>query len=275
MGKGMDYKSYLILFLLILGGVILMAQRQQPLKQSKHSEVSDILKQKGKLDCPVSGCRMNHTETRFNCGLGEPSNEVSFITSDSTVISVTNGTVTGQTEIKGLGKLVIVRNGDYLFVYSGLKLVYYKVGDSITQSAKIGSLARENNEYEVNFQIWKGQEKLNPEDWIKCLNKEGDTCFYRIKVPQDIDKGGLHFDTTIVRTKSCLIHILNLPPWGTGTDYTLAPQDTTLSRNIGKSMANLHSGRKGAMDISGLPVGEYIMHLVSCGNGGFFILRIK
>lgn len=104
---------------------------------------------------------------------------------------------------------------------------------------------------------------------------KSDTCFYTINVPPDIDMPSTpYFDTTIVRSGNCKIHILNLQAWGTETEYDL-------SDSTGKAIAKAHffmsdkaSGNR-QIDISNLPAGKYNMYLLACGNGGGFGLRIK
>jgi len=101
----------------------------------------------------------------------------------------------------------------------------------------------------------------------ECANKKGDTCFYVIKVPADLDlPSTLPFDTTIVRRAACKIHIVKLPSWGTETSYTLIA--------AGKPADNKKS-QSGAIDITTLAAGTYNMSLMACGNGGSFTVKIK
>ncbi len=78
------------------------------------------------------------------------------------------GEVTGVTSIPGVGKLVIVRHGEYLSVYSNLDEVYVQTGDKVKAKQNIGKIQfdAEEGKTEMNLQIWKGQNKLNPEDWL-------------------------------------------------------------------------------------------------------------
>jgi hypothetical protein len=93
-----------------------------------------------------------------------------------------------------------------------------------------------------------------------------DTCFYYIKVPPDIDMPTTpHFDTTIVKNRTCNVLVIIFNKWGTATDYTLA---------------NLKCGCKAGgeeckMDITSLPAGTYEANLYACGNGGSFTIHIK
>jgi septal ring factor EnvC (AmiA/AmiB activator) len=86
----------------------------------------------------------------------------------SLVRSIFQGEVTGVTSIPGVGKLVIIRHGEYLSVYSNLEEVYVQTGDKIKAKQNIGKIIFDSEEgkTEMNLQIWKGQNKLDPEDWL-------------------------------------------------------------------------------------------------------------
>jgi murein hydrolase activator len=82
--------------------------------------------------------------------------------------AVFEGVVTGVTTVPGIGKIVIIRHGEYLSVYSNLQEVLVKSGDKIALKQNIGSIAFNEDESRnvINFQIWKGQKILNPEEWL-------------------------------------------------------------------------------------------------------------
>jgi len=83
------------------------------------------------------------------------------------VRSVFAGNVVDISEIAGRGYLVIIQHGDYFTVYSRLKSVSIKNGDKISAKQPIGTAGSYKDEtYEIEFQIWRHQEKLNPEHWI-------------------------------------------------------------------------------------------------------------
>lgn len=84
------------------------------------------------------------------------------------VQSVFNGEVTGIALSPMGGKLVIVRHGEYLTVYSNLQEVYVKQGDKIKARESIGTVMFnvDENKYSLNFQIWKGQNTLDPKLWL-------------------------------------------------------------------------------------------------------------
>ena len=92
-----------------------------------------------------------------------------------------------------------------------------------------------------------------------------DTCFYLLKLPADMDIPTTpHFDTTIVRSSNCSVHVLRLGSWGTFSTYQLSSIGTKLHS------VNCSAGEPGIMDITDLPTGTYRMYLMACGNGGGF-----
>lgn len=86
----------------------------------------------------------------------------------SSARAVFEGEVTGTLSIPGGNNAVIIRHGDFLTVYSNLDNVLVRKGDKITTKQKIGSIHidSEDKKAELQFQIWKGTNKLDPESWL-------------------------------------------------------------------------------------------------------------
>ncbi len=82
--------------------------------------------------------------------------------------SVFAGEVTGIASVPGAGKIIIIRHGEYLSVYSNLAEVFVKTGDKISIKQNIGTIQHNEDEGKttMNLQIWKGQKILNPEEWL-------------------------------------------------------------------------------------------------------------
>ena len=80
----------------------------------------------------------------------------------SQVNAIYSGKVVGFTEIPGIGKMLILRHGQYYTVYSKLTNVFVKYGDKV----KAGQSIAEVNE-DFHFEIWLGKEKQNPSIWLK------------------------------------------------------------------------------------------------------------
>ncbi len=86
------------------------------------------------------------------------------------VKAVFQGKVVKMINVPGLNKAVLVQNGDYYVLYSNLKYVSVKLGSSVKQGQILGKVygdSTEENTAILKFQIWKGQQKLNPEKWLR------------------------------------------------------------------------------------------------------------
>ncbi len=85
----------------------------------------------------------------------------------ATARAVFNGEVTGIVDIPGSGSAIIIRHGEYLTVYSNLQSVSVKKGDKITTRQTIGRAGSGDDQSAMmNFQLWKGFTKLDPEQWL-------------------------------------------------------------------------------------------------------------
>jgi septal ring factor EnvC (AmiA/AmiB activator) len=67
----------------------------------------------------------------------------------------------------GMRYVVLIQHGDYFTVYAKLKQVFVGQGDRVSINQRIGVVNTDRNgTSEVQFQIWKNTQKLNPENWI-------------------------------------------------------------------------------------------------------------
>jgi septal ring factor EnvC (AmiA/AmiB activator) len=85
------------------------------------------------------------------------------------VRAIFNGEVSRVFGITGGNTAVIIRHGTYLSVYSNLREVVVKKGDKVTTKQNIGTVYTDyddGNKSILKFQIWKENNKLNPELWI-------------------------------------------------------------------------------------------------------------
>ncbi len=82
--------------------------------------------------------------------------------------AVFDGEVKGVVNMPGAGQFILVRHGEFLTVYSNLRDVYVKVGDKVTTKQSIGSILLDEDDSKtvLHFEIWRGQTKLDPENWI-------------------------------------------------------------------------------------------------------------
>lgn len=89
-------------------------------------------------------------------------------TKGSTSRAIFNGVVSSVAIIPGEGKVVMIRHGEYLSVYSYMNEVFVKKGDNISIKQELGVLVNESGKAktQVHLEIWKGMTKLNPKYWI-------------------------------------------------------------------------------------------------------------
>ncbi|WP_423129859.1 murein hydrolase activator EnvC family protein [Gaoshiqia sp. Z1-71] len=83
--------------------------------------------------------------------------------------AVFNGEVSRVFAVSGGNMAVIIRHGSFLSVYSNLEEVYVKAGQKVAVRQDIGSIftdQADGNKTILKFQVWKENQKLNPEDWI-------------------------------------------------------------------------------------------------------------
>ncbi len=83
--------------------------------------------------------------------------------------SIFNGTVSKVFAIPGGNKAIIVRHGDYISVYSNLEEVYVQQGANVETKQVLGKIFSDQsagNKTILKFQVWKENQKLDPEDWI-------------------------------------------------------------------------------------------------------------
>jgi septal ring factor EnvC (AmiA/AmiB activator) len=72
--------------------------------------------------------------------------------------------------IPTLGSTVIVKHGEYLSVYTGLKEVYVKVGQKVSTNQEIGKvLSNSEGISELRFRIHKNTTPLDPQAWLKNM----------------------------------------------------------------------------------------------------------
>ena len=84
------------------------------------------------------------------------------------VRSVFDGEVSKIASIPGMnGVVVIIQHGEYRTVYANLKKATVKVGDKVVSRDPIGEVFTDGNGIsEVQFQIWRNFDKLDPQAWL-------------------------------------------------------------------------------------------------------------
>lgn len=144
------------------------------LKTTKESTLisKNFVANKGRIPWPLTKCfvsrrfgKQPHSVLKdvytMNNGLGLQCEK------GSNVKTVFDGTVTTVATIPGLNKVIMVKHGDYFTVYAKMKNVTVKTGDKVTAKTIIGTVDTSNDgDTELEFQIWNGKEKLNPQSWL-------------------------------------------------------------------------------------------------------------
>lgn len=87
---------------------------------------------------------------------------------DAKARAVFDGTVSAIISIPGAYKAVMVRHGDFISVYSNLEEVYVKSQEKIKVKQELGKVHTDESEgkTELHFEIWRGNAKTNPEEWL-------------------------------------------------------------------------------------------------------------
>lgn len=86
----------------------------------------------------------------------------------ASVRAIFDGTVSRILSIPGAGKAIIINHGDYFSVYNNLSDLMVISGQSIKTKQELGlvSTNSKSNETITELQIWKGNKKLNPAQWL-------------------------------------------------------------------------------------------------------------
>jgi len=87
---------------------------------------------------------------------------------NASVKAIFKGTVSAILSIPGQGEAILINHGAYFTVYSRLSDVFVQKGQIINNGEKIGRVMTDDEDKCIlQFQIWEGQEKQNPQYWIK------------------------------------------------------------------------------------------------------------
>jgi septal ring factor EnvC (AmiA/AmiB activator) len=82
--------------------------------------------------------------------------------------SVFGGRVSKVMSFQQLNKVVIIRHGEYLTVYSNLGEVTVREGDEVKAKQVIGKIqsGADDQRPELHFELWKGKTIQNPSLWL-------------------------------------------------------------------------------------------------------------
>lgn len=162
--------------------------RQQTKKQSAGSKKSggskttsttvdtklsnEFAANRGKLPWPVEGTvverfgKHNHPVYQ-NVQLPQNNGVTLAVPRGAKVKAVFNGTVSQIVVLPGYNQCVLVNHGEYFTLYSKLKSVSVKAGQKITTGQEVGTVDTIGGEDLFHFELWKGSDPQNPENWLK------------------------------------------------------------------------------------------------------------
>jgi len=90
----------------------------------------------------------------------------------ASVRTVFSGKVSRVMSFPNLNKVVIIRHGEYLTVYSNLDEVNVKDGQTVTTKQVIGKVHTnpEDAKTDLHFEIWLGKTTQDPQEWLSGAN---------------------------------------------------------------------------------------------------------
>ncbi|MBP5374128.1 MAG: peptidoglycan DD-metalloendopeptidase family protein [Bacteroidales bacterium] len=83
------------------------------------------------------------------------------------VKAIYNGTVTQIVVLPGYNQCVLVSHGTYYTLYTKLRSVAVKSGTKLSTGQQLGTVDTIGGEDLFHFEIWKGSEAQNPEEWLR------------------------------------------------------------------------------------------------------------
>ena len=141
--------------------------------QQNKSTSGNFAKMKGKLTWPTAGKVVSkfgiHTNQNSNTKIENLGIDIKSNKNES-INPVLDGVVSIITYNREYGNMMIVSHGGgYHTVYANIENIMVNENDYIQQDTIIGQVAKSNisDSYLLHFQIWKNEEKLNPETWLK------------------------------------------------------------------------------------------------------------
>lgn len=86
---------------------------------------------------------------------------------DEPVRAVFDGKVIRIADVPGMNRIVMIQHGEYYTVYARLKSVSVTTGQAVTTKDVIGYVyTNKDGNAELQFQVWKKDQKMDPEQWL-------------------------------------------------------------------------------------------------------------
>jgi murein hydrolase activator len=142
------------------------------MNETEMALASSFSASRGRLPWPVrSGFVSDHFGTKPHPTLPrifEKNDGVDIQTNAGEAVrSVYDGVVMGVENMGIIRNVVYIQHGDYYTIYTKLKSVSVRTGQKVKARDPIGIVATDSDGVsEINFQIWKNTNKMNPEPWL-------------------------------------------------------------------------------------------------------------
>jgi len=158
----------------ILRLIDIESKKQQTFELTPEGRITSkhFSENRGQLYWPVSNgiitSKFGKVQHPIISSISTMNNGIEITTNSRDVNSVFKGVITKILILPNGLKVVIVRHGEYLSVYSNLYDVSVAKNQHIEAKDIIGTLYidKASNTNVLGFQIWKGREKLNPSHWL-------------------------------------------------------------------------------------------------------------
>ncbi len=128
---------------------------------------------KGKLPWPVEQGvvvgRYGTYKDKTNPNITHRNSGVIIATQEDAIArAVFSGEVMEIQQLKGANRVVYIRHGNFITVYSNLSNLRVKKGDKIDTKQSLGTVSKNASygRYMMKFYVYKDSGKLNPADWI-------------------------------------------------------------------------------------------------------------
>ena len=133
---------------------------------------NEFASNKGRLPWPVEGAIVErfgkHKHPVYqNVDLPQNNGVTLAVSQGAQAKAVFGGTVTQIVVLPGYNQCVLVNHGEYFTLYSKLKSVAVKVGQKVTTGQVVGVVDTIGGEDLFHFELWKGTNPQNPENWLR------------------------------------------------------------------------------------------------------------
>ena len=133
---------------------------------------SQFAANKGKLPWPVAGVVVDHFGKHKhpvyeNVELPQNNGVTLTVKRGTEAKAVFEGKVTQIFVLPGYNQCVLVSHGEYFTLYTKLKTVAVKAGNTVKTGQVVGTVDTIAGEDLFHFELWKGSTPLNPESWLR------------------------------------------------------------------------------------------------------------